>query len=143
MHLLSTIKPTQNQLRVMAKIIVAQDQPVKAASEISDDVSLVAARNLLAKLGLITFSDRDAKLTEKGQQVAHEQGIADESGQITDTGSKLAATNTDGKNDETMPASDAGTELPSTPPEPMGDMPDMGTLGMEGYSQLFKNILNG
>jgi len=126
----------------MAKIIVAQDLPAKAATEISDDVSLVAARNLLAKLALITFTDNDAKLTDKGLQIAQDQGIVDSSGQITDVGSKLAATNSDNSSDESMPASDAGTELPSTPPEPMGDMPDMGGA-FEGYSQLFKNILNG
>jgi hypothetical protein len=143
MHLLSTIRPTQNQLRVLAKIVVAQDLPAKAAAEISDDISLVAARNLLAKLNLITFTDNNAKLTDKGQQVAKEQGITDETGQITDVGSKLAATNSDGRDDPSMPDSTAGTELPSTPPEPAGNMPDMGLgMGMEGYSQLFKSMLH-
>lgn len=140
MHLLSTIHPTQNQLRVLAKIIVSKDKPTIAAAKISADANLVAARNLLAKLNLITFTDNNATLTDKGIKVAQDQDIADESGQITDTGAKLAAENSDGKPDQGMPSSEAGATLPNEPP--MSGMGDLPSLGMESFSPLFKTIIN-
>lgn len=139
MHLLSTIRPTQNQLRVLAKIAAAQDHPTQAANEISSDANLVAARNLLMKLDAITFSGDKAQLTQKGQQLARDQNIIDDSGEMTDDGNKLAATEANGTPDETMPAP---TE---TPPQDFGAAPpDLGTTPpMEGFSGLFKNMLIG
>lgn len=138
MHLLSTIHPTQNQLRVLAKIIIAQHKPMMAIADISDDINLISARNMLSKLNLITFSDTSATITDKGMQVAQDNDIADESGQITDIGSKLASTLPDGKPDNNTTSPEAGVELPSSL-----DLGSPNSMGMESFSVLFKNLING
>jgi len=141
MRLLSTLRPTQNQLRVIAKICAAKDFPARAAAEISSDTNLVAARNLLMKLNIITFTDDNAALTDIGEQVALEQNIIDDAGEMTEDGNKLAATESNGKPDEEMPAPMGEPPMGGMPPPPSpmgGEMPPM-----EGFSKLFKHILNG
>lgn len=88
MRIMSAIHPTQNQKRVLA--IIAGSANAKVAGEqITGDANLVSARNLMMKLGLITFSNGEATLTDKGQQTAKEENITDDSGQLTDAGSQL------------------------------------------------------
>ena len=139
MHLLSTLRPTQNQMKVIAKIVASQDVPARAAAEISSNPNLIAARNLLMKLNVITFADNAATLTDKGQQLAKEQNITDESGQLTDEGNKLASSDADGKQTEEQPQ--PGTDQNMGAPD-MG-LNDLGAPPMEGFSNLFKNLLIG
>lgn len=141
MRLLSTLRPTSNQLRVIAKIAASQDVPARAAAEISSSANLIAARNLLMKLNVITYTDNSATLTDIGQQLAQEQNITDEGGQLTDEGNKLAASESNGKPDKEIPAQNqeqssmGGGQLPGT--EDLSEPP------MEGFSLLFKDLLNG
>lgn len=130
MHLLNTLKPTQNQLTVIAKIIASQDVPTRAAAEISTNSNLIAARNMLMKLNIITYSDTSAALTDQGQQIARDQNIVDDSGTLTDEGNQLANTSTD----------KGGEQTNSTPPSSTPDQIDIAPP-MEGFSTLFKNII--
>lgn len=138
MQLLTTLRPTTNQLTVLATIVANQDHPARAASEISANENLIAARNMLMKLNVIQYSANNAALTEKGQQIAKEQNITDEGGQLTDEGNKLVAAITG----EQPPAEDQMGGLPPEPPMPGGEMGG-GLPPMEGFSSLFKNILYG
>jgi hypothetical protein len=129
---LPTLRPTQTQLQVLAKIIASHDVPARAAADISVGPNMVAARNMLMKLNLITYVPNSAGLTDRGQQFAREQNIIDDGGQLTPVGTTLASIGADGK--------------PSAPPQPdQPASPDMGmdVPPMEGFSQLFKSILNG
>lgn len=140
MHLLSTLRPTQNQLRVIATIAASKEFPARAAAEISNDENLVAARNLLMKLDVITFTDNSAELTDKGEQLAREQNIIDDSGQLTDEGNKLISTSTEknGNSENNEPPTQE-PELPITGgPGELSSLP-----GMEGFSPLFKHLING
>lgn len=147
MRLLTTVHPTTNQKCVLAKIVAAPT-PSVAASNISTDANMVAARNMLMKLGAITFSNGEASLTDRGRQVAEDENIIDQSGQLTQQGQQLAANTSQG-----------GQEQPSQPPEqpPIdqnfgGDQDqgldmdlDAGTeqlpQNMEGFSSLLKELL--
>ena len=51
--------------------------------------SLVTARNLLERLGLIQVAGVQAALTDAGRQAVMANNITDETGQITDEGSAL------------------------------------------------------
>lgn len=129
-RMLTGIHPTENQKKVLAKII-ASPSPKVAGEEILGDENLVAARNILMKLGVITFSGGNAELTDKGRQIAQDENIADEGGQLTDTGNALAY------GEEGAPAQQLPRpELGMPPPSPLGGEEPAGPLGMEGFSLL-------
>lgn len=138
MRLLSTLRPTQNQLTVLAKIIASQEVPARAAAEISSNANLIAARNILMKLGLILYTDNSATLTDKGTQLAKEQNIIDESGQLTDEGNKLASTLANGQQSKEEPQPEIDQSMGGNPDMGLGDI---GAPSMEGFSSLFKHIL--
>lgn len=98
MRLLSAVHPTTSQKRVLAKIAAAPT-PTVAGEEISKDANLVAARNMLMKLGVISFADGEAILTDRGTQIAADENIVGQDGQLTPAGEKLAFTNTAGQPD--------------------------------------------
>lgn len=118
MRLLSAVHPTVNQKRVLAKIL-ASPTPSVAAQQVSGDANLVAARNMLMKLGMITFSNGEAALTQSGLQIASDEGIADQSGGLTDVGQKLAHTDPTAKQDSDPAGAPPGGAAPQEPQMPM------------------------
>lgn len=132
MRIMSAVHPTENQKRVLAKIAAAPT-PTVAAEEISKNANLVAARNMLMKLGVITFADNEAALTDKGQQIAQEENVVDEGGQLTELGQKLAYTDPMGKPD----ADNAGGPPQQQQPAP----PPGGGLSLESFA-LLKELLH-
>jgi len=88
MKLLQTLTLSAFQKQVIAKIVAAPT-PKKAATDIAANHNLQTARNLLANLGIITFTENEAHLTELGTNLAVEEDIAYESGQLTDAGQAL------------------------------------------------------
>lgn len=151
MRLLSTIRLTDSQKRVIAKISAAAT-PTVAGEEISKDANLVAARNMLMKLGVITFVDNRAEITDKGNQLAVEENIVDEQGELTELGNKLAFTASNGQ-----PTGDAaqggdtmagGMEEPPMDPsidpaaQAPGEVPPPGDeLSLESFA-LLKQVLS-
>jgi len=57
-----------------------------AGEEISRDANMVAARDVLIKLGYINYNRGRASLTPTGEQLARDEGIWDEMGQLTPQG---------------------------------------------------------
>lgn len=134
MRLLSALHPTTNQKRVIAKI-VASPTPSVAAQEISKGANLVSARNMLMKLGMITFANGEAALTQSGQQIATEEGITDQSGGLTDVGQQLAHTNSQNAPDSDQAGAPPGGAAPA-PEEPA-----MNLDAMPESMQLLKHML--
>jgi len=92
---------TDTQKKVIARIVVAAT-PKVAAEDISKDPNIVAARDMLIKLGVITFSEGTlAALTASGKKLATDSNIIDAAGVLTDEGNKLLAT----KEEEPTPES--------------------------------------
>lgn len=89
MRILNTLRLTDNQKRVIAKIIAAQT-PKIASEKISTDQNIIAARDQLMKLGLITFNPSKASITKKGLLVARQENIIDDAKQLTPEGEKFA-----------------------------------------------------
>ncbi len=77
--------PSQHQKAVLAKIITSVTDKV-AGEEISRDANMVAARDVLVKLGYINYNRGRANLTPKGEQLARDEGVWDEMGQLTPQG---------------------------------------------------------
>lgn len=123
MKLLSTVRLTDNQKRVIAKIASAPT-PTVAAEKISADANLIGARNELMRLGLITYTDQEATLTDKGTHIGTQENVIDDSGQLTDLGNKLAFTDSKNQPDE---GEGGGSGEP-----PIGG--DMGMGGLGGMS---------
>jgi hypothetical protein len=119
MRLLSAVHPTTNQKRVLAKILAAPT-PTVAGAEISKDANLVAARNMLMKLGVISFANNEATLTDRGTQIAAEENISDQAGQLTPAGQQLAYTNSRDKPDSDQAS---GTQPQQSAPDTSLDMP--------------------
>jgi hypothetical protein len=138
-RILSGIHPTDNQKRVLA-IIIASPSPKVANEELTGDENLMAARNILMKLGVITVVDGTAELTDKGTQIAQDERITDETGQLTDLGNELAHST-----EEPQPGEQPMPELPEEPmpgmpgeePMPGGQaMPNEPTAKLESFSLL-------
>ena len=121
------------QKQVFAAILSAPT-PTVAAEQISSSPNLKSARDLLGRLGLITFTNNSAALTDMGMAVARDEGISDEGGQLTDMGQQLS-----GGNSDQAPLNNMG--MPEEEP-PLGGVPaeggdeDLGSPPMESFSVL-------
>lgn len=129
MRVMNNIRLTDNQGRVITKIIAAPT-PQVAAAEISQGQNLVAARNELMALKLITLVDGAAEITDMGMTVATQENLIDDTGQLTPRGEELAFTGPDGKPDNDM------TNSTSQETAPMESY-RIGRLLKEIYSQAF------
>jgi hypothetical protein len=89
MRVLSTVTLTTTQKRVIAKTL-ASPTPKVAGEAISGDENMITARDQLAKLGVIEYIGGEVNITEKGQALAKDENIIDDSGQLTDDGNALA-----------------------------------------------------
>ena len=83
------ISPTNHQKAVLCKIKAAAT-PQVAASEISRDQHLLAARDMLQRLGMISIADNQAMVTDAGEELMRNQNLIDESGELTDEGRNYA-----------------------------------------------------
>lgn len=124
MRILSTVRLTDNQAKVLAILAANKDKPRQAASELTGTQNLIGARNVLMDLGAIVYADDHASLTDKGSMLALDNNIVDDADNLTDFGkSILPSTNTN---------NDTQIDLnPTIDNEP----------NMEGFSPLFTSLL--
>ena len=146
MHLLNHFQPTQNQLTVLAITASNKEHPAQAASKLNTSANLVSARKLLMDLQLLSYSDNSATLTDKGLQLAKDNNIIDDAGELTDVGNKLLPAEDNNQADPEMDMGadnfgNPGNEAPPAPPmgqDGGGVVPDFAS-----FSPLFKNIICG
>ena len=106
-RVISLTRPTDNQKAVLAKIAAAAT-PQLAVADISDTPNLVAARDMLAKMGLIDIDDEGAHLTDLGREVMTNQNLATPDGTLTDDGQKAAYGD---EADQAAPAPDTSMDM--------------------------------
>lgn len=139
--MLDTIRLSDTQKRVIAKIIAAPT-PKVAAEEISDGDNMIKARDILMDLGLITMSlDDHAELTDNGRQVARDENLVDETDNLTPDGEKYAYTDTTGGDDKDnqpgeQPQDAAGGDMPPMPQD------DMLTMSASTTGSLLSELLH-
>jgi len=86
---LTTVRLTSNQKKAMTRIVASATEKV-AAEEVSKGRGLVAARDLLVKLGMIEYRDGYAALTTDGEQLLKDSNLIDDMGSLTEEGNKFA-----------------------------------------------------
>ena len=123
MKMLNSVRLSDNQKRVIAKIIAAPT-PKVAAEEISNGVNLKQARDTLVDLGIVMQTlDDHAELTDAGRKLAQDENLTDESGQLTPDGERYAHTSETGAEDSdnttASPAGDVGMPDPVTGQDPL------------------------
>jgi hypothetical protein len=128
MRILSSIHPSTNQKRIIAKILAAAN-PKLAGEAMIGNPNEVAARDMLIKLGIINFAGGEASLTDKGMQIAQEEGLTDEAGGLSDVGSALV-----GAQPEAPEMPQQQPEMPQTPPMEAARQVKRGALLKELFS---------
>lgn len=151
MKTLSSIRLTDNQKRVMARILAAPT-PAVAASEISNNQNMIGATQTLVRLGLIHYNNDDAAITDQGLQIMKNEALVDETGQLTPDGEELAHTDISGKPTQSQAApppetSDVtGDMMGGAPAGPPGGAPQPGLqLQHDDYFDrmlLLKELIN-
>lgn len=68
----------------------AAPTPQVAATEISRGQNLLAARDMLVRLGLLSVGDNEAFVTPQGEEIMRNQNLIDETGELTPEGQKYA-----------------------------------------------------
>ncbi len=86
---LTTIRLTTNQKKVMTRIISAPTAK-SAADAVNMGRGMVAAREMLVKLGLIRYSNDSASITDEGRTVMVDSNLIDEMDKLTDEGNEYA-----------------------------------------------------
>ena len=114
-RVLPTVNLTNHQKMLLAMIAAAPPSPSGGKRVHLDDDKLVSAQNLLVKLGIITYDSQTqlVDLTDKATTLMQEDGITDETGQLTDTGKQYAkgeTPDTKDNSEETSPEQ----QIPST-----------------------------
>lgn len=84
------LSDNQKTILIVASI---SSTPTQAYEFTIGNLGLVIARNLLAKLGLVSISANQMYITEKGNQELINNNLIDETGQITDDARNLLKNN--------------------------------------------------
>ena len=131
MKMLNSVRLSDNQKRVIAKVVAAPT-PKVAAEEVSNGSNLTQARDTLIDLQLLQQSlDDHVTLRDKGSQVARDENLIDDAGQLTPDGEKYAYTDQFGGDDADQ-ASQQDGELP--PPEGLPPSQDTTSALMASYA---------
>ncbi len=88
MKIINTIRPTQHQQYVLA-VAASAATPQIAYSEIAGDTNTVAAMKMLGNLGCVEYTQSECQLTDAGRNVAIQDGIIDDAGELTQKGEGL------------------------------------------------------
>ncbi len=92
-EILSNIRLSHTQKFVLTKLISSQT-PLTAYETISQGANTVAAREQLTKLGLMTFSDGSAAISDDGIELLKQEALVDDMGKLTELGSQYGYADT-------------------------------------------------
>lgn len=120
----SLIRLSDNQKRVLVRVSQAPTG-LLGATEAGRDDKLATSRDMLVKLGLLDYDGGEATVNDEGMEVMQDEGLVDESGELTEEGQKWLGDESGEKSgglmkDINTAAGPAGDTL--SPPMP-GEMP--------------------
>lgn len=81
---------SEAQKFILTKLLLPNSTPLLGYQNISVGKNIVANRDVLVKLGMITLGDKEAEITEAGIEALRNEGLVDDSGQLTDLGERYA-----------------------------------------------------
>jgi len=106
---------------VLTKLIAAET-PQNAFQEVTRGDNVVAARDKLTKLQLMTTTNDTAQITEQGQEVLRKEALIDESGQLTEEGQMYGFAQTP---EDAAKADHDLKGKPEAPMQPTAEQPPM------------------
>lgn len=127
-----TIQLSSAEKYVLTKLI-AVETPLNAYEEVSRGNNVVAARDKLTKLGLMTFAENDAQITENGQEALRKEGLVDEMGSLSEEGQLWGFAESPEAAAQADHANKGKPEAPETPSpvqDPMGGNAPTDTAGV-------------
>ncbi len=140
MKRLSTLTLNNSQQQLLAVIFANKEKPMNIASIIVKHPNLVGARKLLLSLNVIEYNEKTKQyiVNDIGRQVSLDNDIIDDSEALTEKGQQLLSS--------IVPTN--GTQQPQSTEFDMSmggtaGSTDLGLPPMEGFSPLFKQLLNG
>ena len=88
MPTLDSFTPTETQKHIMLLIKTAPTEKV-AYENVSHGRQKIAARDLLARLGLIVYDNDEAEVTPEGEKLMQDYNLIDEMGEPTEEGEEI------------------------------------------------------
>lgn len=138
---LSTLTLNNSQQQLLAVIFSNKEKPLNISSLIIKHPNLVGARKLLLSLNVIEYNEKTKQyiVNDIGRQVSLDNDIIDDSEALTEKGQQLLSSIVPA-NGTQQPQS---TEFDMSMGDAAGGSNDLGLPPMEGFSPLFKQLLNG
>lgn len=111
-RVLTNVRLSETQKIILARVVSA-DNPHVGYESINEGRNLVASSKELAQLGLLQINQGEANITDKGNEVLINEGLIDETGELTEEGQKYAEMKGPSeKGKETEPPEPTDTEQP-------------------------------
>jgi hypothetical protein len=128
-RVLTNIRLTTHQMTILAMILASPEGNVPE-EDISHGPNLTTARTLLTKLGLITQdADNRFSVNPQGVEIAKDENIVDDTGQLTELGNQLAYP------DEKSPPGSPGPTGPADDPPSAAFAGASTEVGLPGPSE--------
>lgn len=87
---LGNVLLSEAQKFILTKLLLPDSTPLLGYQNISVGKNIVANRDVLVKLGMLTLGDNEAEITEAGTEALRNEGLVDEAGQLSDLGERYA-----------------------------------------------------
>jgi len=87
---LGNVLLSEAQKFILTKLLLPDSTPLLGYQNISVGKNIVANRDILVKLGMLTLGDNEAAITDSGIEALRNEGLVDETGQLTDLGERYA-----------------------------------------------------
>lgn len=87
---LNNVLLSEAQKFILTKLLLPEATPLTSYSSISAGKNIVANRDILVKLGMLTLGDNEAEITDTGIAALKNEGLVDDSGELSDLGQRYA-----------------------------------------------------
>ena len=118
---LTNVSLTDSQKQVLSKVISAAT-PLMGGREARNGRQYVEATKVLINLGLMTYKNDQAEVTDAGKQVMKQENLIDDSDQLTQRGNQMKMAKPDGV--LTTPPPAAQNPAPAAPGADSGKTDD-------------------
>lgn len=139
-QVLTNIQLSQAQKLILSKLMLPEKTPLTSYEQVSSGRNMVANRDTLVQLGMITVGDNTAEITDKGQNAARNENLVDDMGTLTSQGETYAyakdlndIADMDQQNNEPMNNNPEVEE-----PKPMGNTArdSVANMGFESWNMI-------
>jgi len=124
-QVLTNVRLSHAQKYVLAKLMLPNQTPLIAYTNVSTGKNVVANRDVLVKLGMVIVGANEAEITEQGKAALQNENLVDDMGNLTPQGEQYAYAK-DLAAVEQIAAQEKPPEMPSPEAEPAQEPKPMG-----------------